>query len=172
MLGGALAGVAIAQVLQLPATAVASMMFLSGELTFAHLGRSDPALAGTEAAQRIEMRGLSVAGRERWSVYVALRSVEAKTITLGPSSDLRPNVIAAVSRVPIGLSGRLAWKSRVEIDERRCTVFSGIDAQLRYYIVLLRRSQLERAAPDAPSLVALQYGGEEWILDERCLGAD
>ena len=172
MLCGALVALALAQVLQLPATAVGSMMFLSGELTFAHLGRSDPALAGTAAAQRIEMRGPSVAGRERWSVYVALRSLDASEIVLGPTSALNRNVIDAVSRVPIGLVDRTSWRSSATVDERRCRTYPGIDAQLRYRIVLPRTSALQRMPPGGPSLFAFQQAGEEWIVERSCLDAD
>lgn len=135
------------------------------------LGGALAALAGTEAAQRIEMRGPSVAGRERWSVYVALRSLDAAEIVLGPTSALNPNVLAAVSRISIGLSGAQAWRSSVDVDERHCAVLPGIDAQLNYQIVLPRRSRLDRTEPDAPSLVALQHAGEEWIVERSCFDA-
>ena len=170
-LAGALAAVALVHVLQLPATAVGSMMFLSGELTFGPFGRSDPALAGTDAAQRIEVRP-SVAGRERLSVYIALRRIAPRDLALAPTSLLAPNVVRAVSRVPIVPPTLTTTLRRArEIDEACTDASLGIDAQLRYRIIVPLRSIVERGPVRPPSLIAFHRDGEEWIVERSCLNA-
>lgn len=171
VLAGALAAVVLAHVLQLPAIAAGSMMFLSGELTFGPFGRSDPALAGTDAAQRIEMRP-SVAGRERLSVYIALRRISPRDLALDPTSALAPNVVAAVSQVPLVPAGRLVMARFIEPVADQCTDVSlGIDAQLRWRIIAPRTSVVEQGDRAPLSLVAFSRDGEEWIVERSCLDA-
>ncbi len=168
---GALAAVAAVHALQLPATASASMMFLSGELTFASFGRSDPALAGTEAAQLIQNRPSKV-GRERLSVYIALRQIGPRDIALDPTSALVPNVITTVSRVPIvPVTPATTSRSADRIDQRCTVVYPGVDAQLRYRIILPRTSIVEVSDPGPPTLMAFHRDGEEWIVERSCLHA-
>lgn len=172
MLVGALVALAFVHVVQLPATATGSMMFLSGELTFGPFGRSDPALRGTDAAQRIEQRP-SVAGRERLSVYVALRRIDTRDVALAPSSALNPNVLRAVSRVtvlpaPVTMSERTVDR----IADRCSDAFPGIDAQIQWRIVLPRRQiPFEALLPRRPELVAFHHDGEEWIVERSCFDA-
>lgn len=171
VLAGALVTVALVHVLQLPATAAGSMTFLSGELTFGPFGRSDPALAGTDAAQRIEMRP-NVAGRERLSVYIALRRIGPRDLALDPTSALSSNVVRAVSRVPlVPADPTTTWRSAGQIDEACSDVSLGIDAQLRYRFIMPRRSIVEQGPFRPPSLVAFHRSGEEWIVERSCLDA-
>ena len=171
MLVGALVALAVVHVLQLPATATGSMMFLSGELTFGPFGRSDPALRGTEAAQRIEERP-SAAGRERLSVYVALRRIDTRDVVLAPSSALNPNVLRAVSRVRVLPASVTMSERNVDRISGRCSdVFRGVDAQIQWRIVQPGTSVVERASPRRPELVAFQHAGEEWIVERSCFDA-
>ena len=171
MFVGALTALVLVHAMQLPATAVGSMMFLSGELTFGPFGRSDPALRGTDDAQRIEQRP-SVAGRERLSVYVALRRLDARAVALAPSSALNPNVLRAVGRVtvlpaPVTMSERTVDR----IADRCSDTFPGIDAQIQWRIVLQRTSVVEDLTTRRPELVAFQHAGEEWIVERSCFDA-
>lgn len=171
MLVGALMTLALVHVVQIPATAAGSMMYLSGELTFGPFGRSDPALRGTDDAQRIERRA-SVAGRERLSVYVALRRLETRDIALAPSSALNRNVLRAVSRIgvlppPVTMSERTVDR----ISDRCSDVFLGIDAQIRWRIVLPTSAVIEAQPPRRPELVAFHHDGEEWIVERSCFDA-
>lgn len=152
------------QVLRLPVTAVGSVEN-SGEIPFPPFGRSDPALRGTEDAQRILQRP-SVAGRERVSIYLALRRIGLTTVLLDPSSELNASVLAAVSDVEVvpllaRPTHQLLGGGLVACGE----ALLGVDAQTRYRIVThpAEGLSIERRS------VAFRSAGEEWIVSERCL---
>lgn len=155
----------VVQVLQLPATAVRSVEN-SGEIPFPPFGRSDPALRGTEDAQRILQRP-SVVGRERLSVYLALRRIGPSTILLEASSELNTSVLATVSDVGVAplLTTPMFQLLGGELVGCQDVLF-GVDAQTRYRIV-------SSSAPGPSSrerrFVALRISSEEWIVSERCL---
>ena len=171
MLVGALVALTVVHVLQLPATATGSMMFLSGELAFGPFGRSDPALRGTDAAQRIEQRP-SVAGRDRLSVYIALRRIDTRDVALTPSSALNPNVLRAISRVTVLPAPVTVPERAVDRISGRCSdVFGGVDAQIEWRIVRPTISRIQVAPARRPELIAFHHAGEEWIVERSCFDA-
>ena len=154
----------VVQVVRLPVIAVGSVEN-SGEIPFPPFGRSDPALSGTEDAQRILQRP-SVAGRERLSVYLALRRIGLTTVFLEQSSELDANVLGAVSDVEVAplLTSptlRLLGGNLVACKE----VLLGVDAQTRYRIVT---QPAEGPSVERRSVV-FRFAQEEWIVSERCL---
>lgn len=152
------------QVLRLPVTAVGSVEN-SGEIPFPPFGRSDPALSGTADAQRILQRP-SVAGRERLSVYLALRRIGLTTVLLEQSSQLDASVLAALSDVKVVPLQTNQTLPLVGGDLVGCEeTLLGVDAQTRYRIVThpAQGTSSERRS------VAFRSAGEEWIVSERCL---
>ena len=83
-----------------------------------------------------------------------------------------PNVIGAVSRVPIvPVTPATTWRSADRIDQRCTVVYPGVDAQLRYRIILPWTSIVELSEPRPPTLMAFHRDGEEWIVERSCLHA-
>lgn len=154
----------VAQILQLPVIAVGSVEN-TGEIPFPPFGRSDPALMGTEDARLILQRP-SVAGRERLSVYLAIRRNGLSTVLLGASSELNASVLSAVSDVKIvpllAMPIDLLYRAKLVTCEE---VLFGVDAQTQYRIVTHPVDGLSRERRSA----VFRFQGEEWILSERCL---
>ena len=154
----------VVQVLQLPVTAVGSVEN-SGEIPFPPFGRSDPALSGTEDAQRILQRP-SVAGRERLSVYLALRRIGLTMVLREQSSELDASVLAAVSDVEVVPLLTTSTVRLGGIDPFACEdTLLGVDAQTRYRIVTHPADvhSVERRS------VVFRFDEEEWIVSARCL---
>jgi hypothetical protein len=154
----------VVQVLQLPVTAVGSVEN-SGEIPYPPFGRSDPALMGTEDAQRILQRP-SVAGRERLSVYLAIRRKGLSSVLLEASSELDASVLSAVSDVKMvplfAMPTGLLFRAKIVTCEE---VLFGVDAQTRYRIVTHPVDGLFRERRS----VVFRFQDEEWIVSARCL---